>query len=449
MQASTCAVKGTATSISVGSQPLNRRRLLAVCGLSGGYRKSSSLSVSVSSFNNNSYMTGRISFCGLRPADSVSMGTELVRTAFSRSRLVKALSSDGDIEEAAPIHPQTKSSGIVCRSLVCLLGAILLDIILRWIVSTLLDGATVGSFTGGALADKFGRTRNFQLDAIPLIIGAFLCTTAQSISPTEIRGALGSVNQLFICMDSVGISGWTTISRKPFMQGKISEAEKSIRTLYGKERVAEIMQDLAVGGQVVSVGVALFFFQQMAGINAVVYYSTAVFRVLELHLMLQQVLLLGHQMSLAQLWLHFNGQTRKKKSSNYKLLGMAASMLLCFVTFTWKVLAPYSGTLAVLGLFAMCCPFHLAGPVPASLLPEIFASRIRAKAVALSLGMHWISNFFIGLYFLSVVNKFGISTVYLGFAAICLLAVLYIAGNVVETKGRSLEEIERALNPAI
>ncbi|XP_037494789.1 uncharacterized protein LOC110010015 [Jatropha curcas] len=58
-----------------------------------------------------------------------------------------------------------------------------------------------------------------------------------------------------------------------------------------------------------------------------------------------------------------------------------------------------------------------------------------------------ISNFFIGLYFLSVVTKFGISTVYLGFSAICLLAVLYMAGNVVETKGRSLEEIERALNP--
>lgn len=60
-----------------------------------------------------------------------------------------------------------------------------------------------------------------------------------------------------------------------------------------------------------------------------------------------------------------------------------------------------------------------------------------------------ISNFVIGLYFLSFVNKYGISTVYLGFASVCLLAVLYIAGNVVETKGRSLEEIERALNPAI
>ena len=41
-------------------------------------------------------------------------------------------------------------------------------------VSTLLAGATVGSFTGGALADKFGRTKTFVLDAIPLAVGAFL-----------------------------------------------------------------------------------------------------------------------------------------------------------------------------------------------------------------------------------------------------------------------------------
>ena len=38
---------------------------------------------------------------------------------------------------------------------------------------------------------------------------------------------------------------------------------------------------------------------------------------------------------------------------------------------------------------------------------------------------------------------------YLGFSGICLSAVVYIAANVVETKGRSLEEIERALNPTI
>ena len=41
-------------------------------------------------------------------------------------------------------------------------------------MSILLAGATVGSFTGGSLADKFGRTKTFQLDAIPLAIGAYL-----------------------------------------------------------------------------------------------------------------------------------------------------------------------------------------------------------------------------------------------------------------------------------
>lgn len=45
---------------------------------------------------------------------------------------------------------------------------------LGWIVSTVLAGAFVGSFTGGALADKFGRTKTFILDAIPLSVGAFL-----------------------------------------------------------------------------------------------------------------------------------------------------------------------------------------------------------------------------------------------------------------------------------
>lgn len=47
-------------------------------------------------------------------------------------------------------------------------------------MSTLLAGATVGSFTGGTLADKFGRTRSFQLDVIPLVIGAYLWSAISS-----------------------------------------------------------------------------------------------------------------------------------------------------------------------------------------------------------------------------------------------------------------------------
>nr|KJB43070.1 hypothetical protein B456_007G182200 [Gossypium raimondii] len=487
----------------------------------------------------------RGSICSGLTSGAVSMGAELARArdnvetvarSLIKFRSVKAQASGGDVEDLAPINPHETSTGTVLPFVgVACLGAILfgyhlgvvngaLDYLSKdlgiaqnavmqgWVVSTLLAAAAVGSFTGGALADKFGRTRTFQLDAIPLIIGAVLTAIAQNvqtmiigrllagigigitsaivplyiseISPTDIRGALGSVNQLFICIGILAaLVAGLPLSRSPvwwrgmfglavipsillalgmtyspesprwlFQQGKISEAEKSIGTLYGKERVPEVMYELRTAGQgstepeagwidlfskrywkVVSVGAALFFFQQFAGINAVVYYSTAVFRSAGIASDVAASALVGASNVFGTVIASSLMDRQGRKSLLItSFSGMGASMLLLSLSFTWKVLAPYSGILAVVGTVLYVLSFSLgAGPVPALLLPEIFASRIRAKAVALSLCMHW----------------FGISVVYLVFAAVCLLAVLFMAGNVVETKGRSLEEIELALNP--
>jgi MFS family permease len=41
-------------------------------------------------------------------------------------------------------------------------------------VSSTLAGAGAGSFTGGALADKIGRRRTLQLNAVPLFLGPLL-----------------------------------------------------------------------------------------------------------------------------------------------------------------------------------------------------------------------------------------------------------------------------------
>ncbi|CAI9110662.1 OLC1v1010726C1 [Oldenlandia corymbosa var. corymbosa] len=553
MQASVYTVKGSGV---VGLGVLEQRRPLSnpnrITALSPSPSSSSSRS-------RNLRMTERRSCFGLR-FDSLPMGIELGRVntgigSTAKSRLIKSqASSGGDIEDIEPAKIHSKSSGSVLPYVgVACLGAILfgyhlgvvngaLEYLAKdlgiaentvsqgWVVSTLLAGATVGSFTGGSLADKFGRTKTFILDAIPLALGAFLCMTAQNvqtmivgrllagigigissaivplyiseISPTEIRGTLGSVNQLFICIGILAalVAGlplagnplwWRTMfgialvpsillalgmafspesPRWLFQQGKIAEAEISIKRLYGKERVVEVMDDLRSAARgssepeagwfdlfsgryrkVVSVGAALFLLQQLAGINAVVYYSTSVFRSAGIQSDVAASALVGA----ANVFGTTIASSLMDKKGRKSLLltsfaGMAASMLLLSLSFTWNVLAPYAGNLAVIGTVLYVLSFSLgAGPVPALLLPEIFASRIRAKAVALSLGMHWISNFVIGLYFLSFVNKYGISTVYLGFASICLLAVMYIGGNVVETKGRSLEEIERALSPAI
>lgn len=64
-------------------------------------------------------------------------------------------------------------------------------------------------------------------------------------------------------------------------------------------------------------------------------------------------------------------------------------------------------TLWSMNLTSYVLSFSLgAGPVPALLLPEIFASRIRAKAVSLSLGTHWVSDFTVEPNILPVVEAF-------------------------------------------
>ena len=65
--------------------------------------------------------------------------------------------------------------------------------------------------------------------------------------------------------------------------------------------------------------------------------------------------------------------------------------------------------------------------------------------MSLALAAHWIFNFGIGQLFLPAVSQFGLASVYLFFAAICGVTVLYTKSQVVETKGLSLEEIEKLL----
>nr|GEV32986.1 plastidic glucose transporter 4 [Tanacetum cinerariifolium] len=490
-----------------------------------GYRVLIDLILHRSSINNSARLSNK--FGGFHLIFKFGISGLLHRVITTIAERIR----DEDIEEITPLNSPSRSSGSVLPYVgVASLGAILFGyhlgvvngaleylakdlgiventVLQGWVVSTLLAGATVGSFTGGSLADHFGRTKTFILDAIPLTVGAFLCASAQNvetiiigrllsgfgigissaivplyiseISPTEIRGTLGSINQwrgmfgiavIPSILLALGMAFSPESPRWLVQQRKIPQAEQAIIKLYGKSRVTELIADLSASSQgsdeldagwfdlfsrryfkVVSVGAALFLFQQLAGINAVVYYSTSVFRSAGVSSDVAASALVGAAnvvgTMIASSLMDKNGRKSLLVTS---FSGMAASMLLLSLSFTWKVLAPFSGPLAVIGTVLYVLSFSLgAGPVPALLLPEIFASRIRAKAVALSLCMHWITNFFIGLCFLSVVTQFGISKVYLGFATICILAVMYIASNVVETKGRSLEDIERELSTPI
>ncbi|KAK4714078.1 hypothetical protein R3W88_019985 [Solanum pinnatisectum] len=128
--------------------------------------------------------------------------------------------------------------------------------------------------------------------------------------------------------------------------------------------------------------------------------------------------------------------------------GMALSMFLIVYAIRFPMDGEISNNLSILGTILYIFTFAVgAGPVTGLIIPELSSSRTRGKIMAFSFSIHWVFNFLVGLFFLELVQKFGVAPVYGSFGAVSLLAAAFACLFIVETKGRSLEEIEMSLNP--
>ena len=59
-----------------------------------------------------------------------------------------------------------------------------------------------------------------------------------------------------------------------------------------------------------------------------------------------------------------------------------------------------------------------------------------------------VINFFVGLLFLRLLEQLGPQILYAAFGTFCFVAVVFVRKNIVETKGKTLQEIEMAFLPA-
>jgi MFS transporter, SP family, sugar:H+ symporter len=85
------------------------------------------------------------------------------------------------------------------------------------------------------------------------------------------------------------------------------------------------------------------------------------------------------------------------------------------------------------------------GPVVWVMLPEVLPLSVRGTAMGVAVCLHWGANFLVSQSFPIMLDAWGAGPVFLGYAAIGVLAFLFVRAMVPETKGRSLEEIEAAL----
>jgi len=103
-----------------------------------------------------------------------------------------------------------------------------------------------------------------------------------------------------------------------------------------------------------------------------------------------------------------------------------------------KGLLPLSLTLAAIATYGLSL-----APVTWILIAEIFPTRIRGRAVAIAVSSLWIACFLVTFTFPFILGKVGISGAFWFYAAVCMAGLIFVYRQIAETKGRSLEEIER------
>lgn len=203
-----------------------------------------------------------------------------------------------------------------------------------------------------------------------------------------------------------------------------------------------------------AVGIGLAVYQQVTGINAIIYYSDRIFAAAGFAGAAAQAQAstwaVGAVNVVATLIaIAFIDRLGRRPLLLAGLVGMGASLAVVGIAFATIVPgAAQHGpstaglvTLAALVVFIASFAFSL-GPVVWTVINEIFPGRVRGRAVAVATAVNWGAAFVVSQTFLSLVDEIGESLTFGLFALFCAVGWLWVYRKVPETKGRSLEQIQ-------
>ena len=101
--------------------------------------------------------------------------------------------------------------------------------------------------------------------------------------------------------------------------------------------------------------------------------------------------------------------------------------------------------MVILCVLAIACYAMTLGPITWVLISEIFPNHVRAVAVATATFALWIGSFTLTLSFPLLNAGLGTAGTFWIYSAICVAALIYFVKALPETKGKSLEELEKEL----
>jgi sugar porter (SP) family MFS transporter len=203
---------------------------------------------------------------------------------------------------------------------------------------------------------------------------------------------------------------------------------------------------------VIWIGFALAFIQQVTGINTILYYAPTILHMAGFGSATTSILAtmgIGVVLvifTIASLPLIDRWGRRPLLISG--LIGMALGLAALAYVFKDSIaLEKDSHHYLALGsmlLYIACFSFSL-GPIMWLMIAEIYPLKVRGMGASLATSVNWASNFLVTVTFLNLVQAFGASGTFMIYLIFSILSILFIYFFVPETKGVTLEEIERNL----
>lgn len=206
------------------------------------------------------------------------------------------------------------------------------------------------------------------------------------------------------------------------------------------------------------VGAGLAIFQQITGINAIIYYADKIFAQAGFSTPADQASATtwavgGVNVLATFIAVAYVDRFGRRPLLLAGLIGMFVALVTVGISFHFMDAADTSGagaggpttagiiTLVALVVFIASFAFSL-GPVVWTVINEIFPNRVRGRAVAVATAVNWGAAWVVSQFFLTLLDSIGSSATFYLFAAFSAIAWVWIWRRVPETKGRSLEEIE-------
>ncbi len=200
------------------------------------------------------------------------------------------------------------------------------------------------------------------------------------------------------------------------------------------------------------VGLGLAIFQQITGINTVIYYAPTIFKFAGIAAT-GPAILAGAALTMVMWVFHVLAIFLLDRVGRRPLLlvgvaGQIVGLAILGSAFHFQQLASFQSYVAIGGLviYVACFAFGL-GPIFWLMISEIYPLKVRGTAMSAVTVTNWALNLVVAVTFLSLVGVLGHAGTFWLYGVVAIGAWIFFYLLVPETKGKTLEEIEAQWRP--